>query len=214
MKMPRSLVGRPARLTIAIATIALAMSAADARAENTKTCVWPSLATWLPKADRVLVVRVDRTWRHGVDSPYRFHVVIEDALRGNQSRSMSLRVFGAQPMPGEPECAPSTIAVEVGDRLVLGLEPGVDRVSGPVSVAAFLRRGPHASRLSSRSPGLRRTTLAKVHAILGLPPTDAELPPTDTAPIDPDAATPSAIEAAAGWLGGLLDRELAFWGAP
>jgi hypothetical protein len=211
MNMPRSFVTRPVKLFMAMAIVAVVTGAAGAQAENTNACVWPSLATWLPKAERVVVVRVDRTWQHGIDSPYRFRVVIEDALRGDQPRTMSLRVFGARSMPGEPECAPSTIEVEVGDRLVLGLAPGSDRVSGPVSVAAFLERGPHASRLSSRSPGLRRTTLAKVQAILGLPA-------TDTTPVDASPPITMAVDAALRWLrslvGGPLARWIASWGEP
>ena len=59
-------------------------------------------------------------------------------------------------------------------------------------------------------PGLRRTTLTQVRSILGLPATDIELPPTDTAPTD-RSTTHGPIEAVVEWVGDLLRRVAALW---
>lgn len=68
-------------------------------------------------------------------------------------------------------------------------------------MVAFLDRRPRIPL-----PGLRQTTLAEVRSILGLPPTDADLPATDTVPTDSALAVSDVIETAAEWLVGVLHR--------
>ncbi|MFN8521241.1 MAG: hypothetical protein U0667_18080 [Chloroflexota bacterium] len=166
-------------------------------------CTWPDLDTWLPKADRVVVVRVDKVYPGGTWRPPRFRLTVEEVLVGESPRHMTIRTFGAQGMADdEPKCtgAPG-IEVDAGDRLVLGFGPEPDRVDSGVSVAGVLDRRPRDPQ-----PGLRRTTVAEARSILGLPATDAELPSTDVATTDSVSAARDIIKAAAEWLAGVLHR--------
>lgn len=165
-------------------------------------CTWPDLETWLPKADRVVVASVDKVYPGGTSRPPRFRLTVQEVLVGESPRHMTIRTFGAQGMADdEPKCtgAPG-IEVEAGDRLVLGFGPGPDRVYSRVSVAGVLDRRPRDPQ-----PGLRRTTVAEARSILGLPATDAQLPPTDAASTDAVSAA-RYIRAAAEWVAGVLHR--------
>jgi hypothetical protein len=95
-------------------------------------CSWPDLDTWLPKAELVTVVRVERIRPAGKVRPGRIQLTVEDVLRGRSPRHITVRAFDADGMPDDPECTSPTIEVERGDRLVMGFASGIDRVSGPV----------------------------------------------------------------------------------
>ncbi|MFN8619850.1 MAG: hypothetical protein U0869_11310 [Chloroflexota bacterium] len=168
-------------------------------AEADSVCPWPSVKSFVATADRVAVVRVVGTSRdHGDGLPLRFTVRTVDDLLGRVPPRMSFRAPGVSHDEAGAECAPAVLDVKVGDWLILAMGQGPDRVWGRLSGVAFLSRDPEASEPFLAEPGLERTTVPRVRALLAAraaAPSSVPAPSASPAPTEPAAPVPSSSPA-------------------
>ena len=154
-------------MAISIAGLSLACAPAAAVAENTSICHWPALEDFLPTADKVASVKVVRAWRDRGDGlPHRFTVEPIDTLVGHLPARMSVRTPVADGLAGEMDCPVALLDVAEGDRLVIAFGDDDNGVTGRLTGVAFLSREPTASDPHLPEPGMVRTTMKEVRAIL------------------------------------------------